>query len=300
MSRGNSGAGGFLHALVAGLQWHMLLLWVVLMWLPTAIASWPVAAWLDDVLGDTAHAQAWAGSFHGLAMTDLLLQSGKVMPAITAGVIMAVLVTLLFGLFFAAVIVSAAGDRERAGFGALMRGGLQYFWRMLRVSLWSVPLWLVALGIGALLSKLAENKAELAVLQSQAELWQHIDVSVSVILLVVVHVILTSARAQFAADPGLTSATRAMGRALRLVFTRPVASFGRYLGVAIIGILLLFVLTQLRMQVLPASSGLAWLAWLVVQLIVVVTAWMKIARLYALAGVAPTRRGASGLRGVLT
>lgn len=293
--RQNAGFSGFLGALGAGLQWKLLLIWLLLMLVPVAIAIWPMNAALGSLLDHSVHSKAWAESFDALGMGDVMVRLGKSMPAIGAAAMAGFFVSLLLSPFLTGMVVTSARLPHRPGFSELMHGGLREYWRMVRVMLWSLVAWAVAFGVGAALMRMASEHAKTAILASQADLWTNIALVVIIVLMVIAHAVAESSRAQFAADPNLGSATRAWGRGLKMVFGRPLATFGMYLGVSIIGYLLVLLFGMLRMRMPAVGVGGAILAFVLAQLVVLSLAWMRTARIHALARVPRSRRQPSRL-----
>ena len=295
MHRNKSGFSAFLAALGAGLQWRLLLVWLLLMLIPAAVGAWPMNAALGALLDHSVHSKAWAASFDALGMGDAFIQLGKSMPAIGAGATAGFLLALLLSPFLTGMVVSSARSARRLGFGELMHGGLHEYWRMVRVLLWSLVGWAIAIGIGVAAMHMSSEHAKTAILESSVDTWRHVAMTVFVILLVIAHAIAEASRAQFAADPKLGSATRAWGRGIKMVFGRPLATFGMYLGVSIIGLVLVLVFGMLRVRMPAVGVGGIILAFVLAQLVVLSLAWMRIARIHALACVSPQRRRSSGL-----
>lgn len=286
---------GFLGSLGAGLQWKLLLTWLLLMLVPVAVAAWPMNAALSSLLDHSVHAKAWGESFDALGMGDAMVQLSKSMPAIGAAAMAGFFISLLLSPFLTGMVVTSARLSHRPGFSELMHGGLREYWRMFRVILWSLVAWAVAIGIGIMLMRMAGEHAKTVVLESQADLWQRLAMAVFIVLLVIAHAIAESSRAQFASDPNLGSATRAWGRGLKMVFGRPLATFGMYLGVSIIGYLLVLAFGMLRVRMPAVGVGGVIMAFVLAQLVVLSLAWMRTARIHALASVRRSRRQSARL-----
>ena len=93
-----------------------------------------------------------------------------------------------------------------------------------------------------------------------------------------------SARAAFAADPGLRSAFRAWLRGLKLMLRRPLSVLLIVIATVVVGGGLTMLLQQPAMRNAAASAGLIWgLA----QLAVLALWWTRIARLSALTAISP-------------
>lgn len=280
------GWGAFPAALWSALQWKLLLLWVVCMALPTAIAALPLGRALGHLLDHSVHAGALAARFDGLLMGDALMSVFKHGAALGASRNTALLVTLLLSPFLTGMVVTAVRGARHPGLGQLMHGGLAQYWRMLRLMLWGLIPFAIAAGAGAALFHAASTHAAGAVLQSEADRGYLGAKIVLGVLLVLAHAIMESARAQVAADEGLRSATRAFGRGIAMLVRRPLATLGLYLGTSIIGYVLVALVGMVRIRTVAVGMPGLILAVLLAQLIVVILAWQRTARIDALARLA--------------
>ncbi|HEX7339053.1 MAG TPA: hypothetical protein VF271_03870 [Rhodanobacteraceae bacterium] len=297
------GWGALPKALWSALQWRVMLIFIVLMALPTFIAAWPVSDALGALLNHSVASSALAQHFNALLMGDAIYQliqhaGATIGGARTAGLV----VTLLLSPFLAGVVVTAVRASHPAGLGELMHGGLAQYWRMLRVALWSLIPYAIAVIVGVVVFGMASTHADSAILQSSAERRYHVAWVVTVVLLVVAHAIAESSRAQVAADESLRSATRAFGRGIAMLARRPLAAFGLYLGTSIIGYVLAGLVVMWRIHVTAAGAGGMLGAIVLTQLIVIVLAWQKLARIGALAKVAQATspRGRSSVAALAT
>jgi hypothetical protein len=288
------GWGTFPKALWAALQWRVMLIWIVLLALPTAIASVPLGRALGALLDHSVHADALAHHFNGLLMGDAITFLQQHNDSLLSGAdSVALVVTLLLSPFLTGVVVTAVGAARRATLGELMHGGLGQYWRMLRLMLWSLVPYIIAVAIGAVALNIASGHAEQAVLQSSADCGYLIAKIILGVLLVLAHVIMESARAHVAADQSLRSATRAFGRGAAMLIRRPLATLGLYLATSIAGYVLAGLVGIWRIHTVAAGTGGFIGAILLTQLIVVILAWQRTARIDALATVAgatPARR----------
>lgn len=292
MSLSTRGSSGLVSALWAGLQWRLLLIWVLLMLIPTAVASWPMSATLGDLLDHSVHSADWASAFDSWVVGDVFMQVGKSMPAIGAAGVAAALITIMLSPLLTGMVVTSARSSSRPGFVELLQGGLVEYGRMLRVWLLALISWGIAIAILFVLLKLSGDHAEQAIHETDVRLWSRTVLVISVLLLVWAHFVAESARAAFVVDRGLTSATRAFIRGLRL---RPRALLG-FLVVSVIGYALVLAFGMLRMRN-PAVGGLGTvMAFVLAQLVVLSMAWMRIARIHAIAAALPGRRS-GGLSG---
>src|SRR5690606_22607974 len=65
-------SAALMRAPFAAMQWRLLLLWVLLLLLPTAVVSLPIWRALSSVLDHSIHAQEWAARFNGSMFSDVM------------------------------------------------------------------------------------------------------------------------------------------------------------------------------------------------------------------------------------
>jgi hypothetical protein len=281
------GFGAFPRALAAGLQWKLLLLWFVFTLIPALVAARPLHAMLAGLMDHSVHADAWARHFNGLAMTDTIvnvMRHGGLALGAAAG--LGLILTLLLAPFLTGMSVVAVRSAHRPGFGELMHGGLHEYWRLFRFMIWGFGLMGFAFGLGGLAMAVASRHAKEVVLQSQADLGNHLAMLTMVVLLVLAHSMVEAGRGQIVADAGLRSATTAFFRGMATLFRRPLSTLGMYLGVTVIGFIVWGLLGFWRTHLVAASWGGYALAFVATLLIVAAMAWMRTARLAAFGAVA--------------
>lgn len=268
--------------IVDALQWRLVILWMLVTLLPTLVVALPLWKVLDDLLGHSVHAQAWALHLDGLMFGDVFdaLRAGKWMgAAFLAGV----LLTLVFAPFLAGMIVATGRAGRHLGFGALLQGGATEYGRQLRLSILAVlPYAVFAFAVNGL-SSLVDGRVDAARLESHALWYQYGGLLVAVVCLGIVQAVVESARAQFIVDIGLRSAFRAMGRGVLQFGRRPFASLFAYAAITIVGGVGAIAIAAWRGHTTATGAGVLG-AFLIVQLGVAVVAWTKTARLLALAG----------------
>lgn len=270
----------------AALQWRLLLLWLLGLLLPTVVVMLPVWKGLAGIFDHVVPAAAWARHFSGLeldGLVTLLAHPGALQGAGLAGGLLA----LLLSPWLTGMVIASGRAGGRLGFAALIAGGLREYGRMLRVLLWAVVAMLVALLVALISWATAFNHAAQAVLESQANTDYHLAMWVAGGVFVVFHLTIDAARARFIVDPELRSAWRA----LRLSVSRPLASLFVYLGVSVAGYAVVLGLFLWRTRVVAASVPAFVGAFVLVQAMVLVLAWMRSARLFGLAMVARTGNG---------
>lgn len=284
-----AGFGALFSAMGAALQWRLLLAWLLLMLLPAAVVALPLWRALGALLDHSVHADAWARQFDPLMFGDALSAASGHTAWFGGAALLGLVLTLLLSPFLDGMAVGSGRAGRPLDFGALLLSGWIEYGRMFRVMLWSLlPYALVVAAAGAGMH-LAERHDDQAVLQSQADAWMH-GVRLGLLLVfVLAQAIVESTRAAFIADTGLRSATRAFGRGIMQLLRRPLKTLLFYLVVSALGLAIAAAISIARIHTTAVDGGF-WLALLLSQLIVVAIAWMRVARLFALARLAGRQR----------
>lgn len=278
-----TGMRAALHATRSALQWRLLLWWALLLLLPTIVATLPAWQLLSASLDHSTYAATLAERLDMIAFADITGAAREHYgPALGAGGIVALVLTLLVSPLLSGMAIAAARAPQRLGSGALLAAGAQDYPRLARMLAWSV----VPLGIAGLLGSaahhLAGKAAETALLEADAERAAHLALLATIVLLVLAHATVDVGRAVLAADRRRTSAVVAWWRGCGLLLRRPVALLGTYLAVTAAGLAPAALLAFARVHV-PALGAVGTAGAVVLaQLVVLVVGWMRMARLYAL------------------
>ncbi|KRE88412.1 hypothetical protein ASG87_07320 [Frateuria sp. Soil773] len=277
--------GAVIRAPVAALQWRLLLLWLVFLLLPTAVVALPLWRILAGLLDHSVHAAAWAQRFDGLLFGDVIGALGEQGAGLRGSALLGLLLAVLMGPFLAGMAVAAGRAGRTLGLGQLLQSGVIEYGRMFRVMLWSLLPYAIAFGGAALAFGVADKRDGQAVLESQAELYRDVAQWVLVVLFVLAHAVVESARAAFIADAGLRSATRALGRGFVQLLRRPASTLLSYLVIGAVGYAIALAFGLGRLHTTAFGLGGFLLALLLAQLAVLAVGWTRIARLFALAEV---------------
>lgn len=277
---------------LGGMQWRLVLLWLLVTLMPAAVVALPLWKVLDTLLGHSVHAESWAVHFDGLMFADVVAALRRANGWPGAAFVAGAILTLLISPFLTGMAVAAGRANRSLGFGGLLQGGAVEYGRMLRMLILSlIPYALLAL-IAHGASSFADEKVDIALLPSTADMYEHGALAVILFFFVIAQAIVESARAQFIADIGLRSALRALGRGFTQFIRRPFATLFVYLVLTLVGTVLVALIASWRGHTTAVGSGLP-AGFLIVQLGVIVVAWMRTSRLLALAGLStvnPHRR----------
>jgi len=276
-----------LRAAGAALQWRLLLWWAILLLLPALLAMLPVWQLLATSLDRSVHASQLAARLDMLAFADIMgTAQERWSPAIGAGGLAALALTLLLSPLLSGMTVAAARTPGRLRMSALLAGGAQEYARMLRMLVWAViPLALTGALAGALF-RAAGDSAGTALLESDARHTLRIAALATALLFVTVHATIDAGRALLGSETRRRSAVAAWWGGLKLLLRRPLALLGSYVVITMVGLGIGALLALARLHVPALGAGGTIAAFLLTQLIVVTLGWMRSARLFALMALA--------------
>jgi hypothetical protein len=278
-----------LPAMASALQWRLLLLWILVVSIPTALLTLPVVGALAAQLNYSAHASDWAQAVDVVMLVDLMEKLADAQGAF-GGAGVAAVIALLAGIpFLNAMFAGAARSGKPLHLGPLLHAGLADYGPMLRLLLVALLPLGIAFVLGGLLMKGAHKYAEGAILESDMDRVKWAAQGLAALLFVYAHAGVNAGRAWLAFEPEKRSAWKAWWRGAKLVFFHPLRSLGPYLAITLLAGLALAVLSLLRVE-LPTGTLWGFLTGFVVaQIIAAVIAWMHYARLYALLGLTRVR-----------
>lgn len=264
------------------LQWRLLLLWALLLLLPTLAATLPLWQMLGESLDYSIHAATLARALDLTAVADLMQVYKRYDTAVGNGALSAVVLTLLLSPLLTGMTVSAARAPQRLSLRGLLGAGMLAYGRLLRMLIWSsVPLG-VAFALGSAAAAPLRRLGENAVLESTAHNAGLAGTVVMAVLLLLAHATVDAGRAVLAADNRKTSAVRAWGEGMLLVWRHPVATLGSYAVLSLAGLVLAGLVALVRIRVAPIEGWSFFAALALTQLAVMAVAWMRSARLFAL------------------
>lgn len=264
------------------LQWRLLLLWAVLLVLPTLVATLPAWQMLGDSLDLSVQAAALAHALDLASVSDLMQVSKRYLPALSNGALVAVVLTLFLSPLLSGMTIAAARAPQRLGLGGLLGGGMLEYGRLLRMLVWaSVPL-AVAFALGGAVSTPLRALGANALLESTAQNAGMAATAVVAIVVLLAHATVDAGRAVLATDRRKTSAVRAWGEGVMLVLRRPGATLGSYVAITLAGLVVAALIALVRVRVAPIEGVAFTLALVLTQLGVMAVAWMRAARLFAL------------------
>ena len=226
-----------------------------------------------------------------VALTDLGTAFERERGTMTASGVGALLVTLLLSPLLTGAAITAARAPQAPRLRELLAGAGEQYPRMARMLAWAVvPLGAAALA-GGWLADEARQHADRAITYDDTLPWQLAAATAAVVLVLLANLTVDAGRAMLAIDRRRTGAIRAWGAGLRLLAQRPGAALLAWLVPTVGGLALAAMLGWCRMHV-PAIGPAGTLgALLLAQLVVLVLAWMRMTRLFALVALAQHQAG---------
>lgn len=263
-------------------QWRLMLIWLLALLLPTAIAILPFWSSFSEALDHSVHAAELARQLDGIVVLDLMASFVHSSMALRQGGIISMLLLLAMSPFLTGTVITAARASTRLGFSALLQGGLHEYGRLLRMLVWAIVPMGIAFSIGHAGSDWVKHYGEKAILESAVESYQHMATAVLAILLLLAHATLDAGRAQLALYSQRTSAVKAWWRGLKVLRKNASGVLGSYILVTLLGVVLAVTITAVRIA-LPQLGALWFCIGLVLTQVAVATlVWMRITRLLAL------------------
>lgn len=282
----NFGFSSLPRAARSALQWRLLVLWAGCLLIPVIVLVLPMWQMLGANLDYSLHAARLAQELDLLTITDLLGAHGRNAAAFSNAALFALALTLLVSPLLTGMVVTAARAAGTPGFRELTAGGLREYPRMLRMLLWAaVPLGIAA-ALGGAAMKAAAEHARTAILESSADNAQLAAMVLFALLFMLAHATLDAGRAALAIERRRSSAVKAWWDGLKMLFKRPLASFGAYAGISLAGYALAALLALARLN-LPYFGTLSFIGGIVLTLLIMaVVGWMRSARLFAMVDLA--------------
>ncbi|HTM28877.1 MAG TPA: hypothetical protein VL097_05935 [Rhodanobacter sp.] len=286
--------GAVARAPLAAMQWRLLLLWVLLLLLPTAVVSLPLWRSLSGLLDHSVQVPAWAAQFSPVMFGDTMSALSDNSGWLGGVALLGLLLTLLLSPFLNGMVIGSGRAGRVLGFSHLLQCGIVEYGRMFRLMLWSVLPYAVMAALIAVVFGAVDRIDARAVLESEADRASHMALWLAVLLFVLAQAIVESGRAAFIADSSLRSATRAFGRGFMQLLRRPFSTLLSYLLISLVGYAIALAIGLGRVHTPAVGVGGLVLAILLAQLVVLVLGWVRVARLFALAEVS---RSLSARRG---
>lgn len=264
------------------LQWRLLLLWALILLLPTLAATLPIWQLLGESFDQSPQAATLARMLDLTVVSDLAQVYKRYTTAIDNGAVVALVLTLLMSPLLSGMTIAAARAPQRLGLGGLLGGGMLEYGRLLRMLIWSAIPLAVAFAIGTVLAGAVRALGSNAIVESTANAAGWGAAAALGVVMLLVHATVDAGRAVLAADRRKTSAVRAWGEGVMLVLRRPAATLGAYVALTLAGLVLAAIIALVRIRVAPVDGWSFWMALVLTQLAVMAVAWMRGARLFAL------------------
>ncbi|CAN7498385.1 hypothetical protein LJR289_003382 [Pseudoduganella sp. LjRoot289] len=274
--------GVCLRAARAALQWRLLLLWTIALLLPTLVLTLPYWSHFSASFDYSVHVAELAQRLDLSNIADLTTDPGRNPLAMKLGAGAAVAAALLLSPLLTGAVVTAARFDGRPAFRDLLLGAMAEYPRMFRMLLWAAAPLGGALALSSGMRHLAASGADTAITPADGEYLRAAAGVASALLLALALVTLDAGRAVLAADRRRRSAVIAWWHGLRLLARRPMAMLGSYVAISVAGLAAAAALGLARIHVPHIGTAGFLFALLLTQVIALLLAWMRGARLFAM------------------
>ncbi|HLO93706.1 MAG TPA: hypothetical protein VK195_05265 [Burkholderiaceae bacterium] len=264
-----------------GLQWRLLLSWLLVLGLSTLLALLPLWSALGQYFNRSLAAERLLQHLDPAMLVDAIANLPQRGYSPLSGLPGLLLAALSLPWLSGMVQAAARFHVGRPTLGQLWLGGWKEYPQMARLWLWGLlPLGLTAALIGGLMN-VVDEQARQWLLESDLDLHRRAILLPGLALLLLVMASLDAARALLVLEPDRRSVVKAWGSAVRGLLRRP-SRLCLSLGLMVLGLLLGALLGWARIQVLPVGPlGVAGAALLSV-LLVLSLARLRAARVLAL------------------
>lgn len=271
-----------LRAARAALQWRLLALWTAALLLPTLVLALPFWSHFSASFDHSVHAAELAQRLDLSNIADLMSDPARNPLAMKLGAGTALVLTLLLSPLLTGAVATAARFDGRPSWRELFAGAVAEYPRMFRMLLWAVVPLGAALGLGGALQQLAGSGADTAIAPDDGLYLRGAADAVAALLFALALATLDAGRAVLAADRRRRSAVIGWWHGLRLLARRPGAMLGSYAAISLIGLAAVAALGLARVHLPHVGTAGFLFALLLTQLIAVLLAWMRSARLFAM------------------
>lgn len=280
------GFGAAFAALKSALQWRLLLLWILATLVPTLLVATPLWSTLQAQFGHSVDAARIAAGQDVSLLAQGIMKAGESLGWLSPALGASTLLMLLVAPWLTGMVVASLRAGRRLGFGELVHGGIAEYWRMLRMMLWSLIPFGIALMVGGGVMGAMRKGAEHAVLASDAEAAARNGMIVAGIVFVLLHATVEAGRGWLGADRNLRSVVKAWWRGLKLLCRRPLATLLVYVIASLVGYGLATLFALWRVHADGTGTGAFLLSFVLGQLVVAMIAWARIARMTGMASLA--------------
>lgn len=280
-TRPSSFASALQSGLRLGLQWRLLLSWLLVLLASTLLALLPLWSALGEYFNRSLAADRLLQHIDPSLLVDAIANLPQRGYSPLSGLPGLVLAALSLPWLSGMVQAAARFHVGRPSLGQLWLGGWREYPQMARLWLWGLlPLGATGALVGGL-TDMVDEQARQWLLESDLDLHHRGILLLGLALVLLILATLDAARALLVLEPNRRSVVKAWGSAVRGLLRRP-ARLGLSLGLLVLGLLLGALLGWARVQVLPIGPlGLGGAALLSL-LLVLALAWLRAARVLAL------------------
>jgi hypothetical protein len=274
-------------AMRRALQWRLLLVSPIVLWVAAAATLLPLAHFLGELFDHSPRWQEITASLDSPALLGLV--KALTTPAaagLASGIETSLVLALVFAPFLAGAALFVAQTDAPPRLRPLLAGAGAYYGRLLRMQ-FAALLPLAAVGLMAALAfGWASHVSDRATSEAATHTSGRLALLLTLLALFLGQLAIDAGRARLAAEPHRRSALLALGAGVKLVIKRPLQTLAIGLSSTLVAFLVAAVLLVLRQQITQSGVAALLLAFLLAQLAVAAIAWGHAARLAGLVEIA--------------
>jgi hypothetical protein len=255
---------------------------VLIQWLLNAVFASLAYVLFSTVLASALGRSGLAAELMNKADMNVLFEalatSGRPLGVLLASLLALILIYFLVSIFVHGGILRGLvdGSEKRRSGRVFFAGGAGYYGRFLRLTVYSVLLWVPALIVFAAVSAIVSVATKDSTNEQLSFVLTILRIVVALFLIFLIKMIMDYARIRIAVE-GTNRIFHAMLGSLQFVFRRPVLTLGLYYLLGLTG-WVIFAAWKVLYSVLPMSSvGTVWVGFLLTQLFIVSRGWLRIA-----------------------
>jgi hypothetical protein len=269
------------------LQWRLLVLSPIVLWVAAAATLIPLLGVLGNLLDHSTRWRELTGSLDSAGLAAIT--RAMMMPAaagVGAGIATSLVLTAVFSPLLAGAALVVAETDGRPRFRALLSGAAGHYGRMLRLQIAALLPLALAVAVASLALVWASGASERATSEAASQVSHRIALAAAALAVFLAQLVADAGRARLAVESHRRSALVALGAGVKLVAGRPFQALAVGLVPTVLSLAVAAVLLVLRQQIAQSGVAALLLAFVFAQLAVASIAWGHAARLCGLVDIA--------------
>lgn len=269
------------------LQWRLLVLSPVVLWVAAAATLLPLLGFLGGLFDHSTRWRELTASLDSAGLAELAkAMTAPAVAGLEAGIGTSLVLTALVAPFLAGAALVVAEADARPSFRELLSGAAGHYGRMLRLQIAALLPLAVALILASVAIAWASGVSDRATSEAATHTSHRLALGVAAFAVFLAQLVADAGRARLAVESDRRSALFALGAGIKLVVKQPLQALAVGLPPTLVSLAAAAVLLVLRQQIVQSSVAALLLAFVFAQLAVASIAWGHAARLCGLVEIA--------------